>query len=336
MATFNKLTSKKDGKLKYYLLLLMVILIWGIVPSIKNALLTNYNYPPAIMTSISAIIAFIAVLIICLNRLKKINKDYLKIALITGFFYSIACVIQNEGLKYTSSAMYSFLENLSCLVVPFLVWFLTKKRPAVFKFVGAVLCLISLFVLCFRNGFEEFGFGVGEILCALAGLFYGVNIAVTGIKAKKLDARLYLLVQFGMHALISGVYALISTAITMKTQDVTFAFDTTSLLILIAMVLISTVLGWLIRTICLTHLAPSFVAIVMPFASVITAIVSVILGEEKLSTGLILGAVIGLVAAIISDLDINRLKRKYKVMQYKKTKTKEQQELEKQTTQNNS
>ncbi len=333
---FKTIPVKPESRLKYYIMLVSVVLIWGIVPSIKNILLTNYKLPASIMTSFSAIIAFVAMLAICGKSLKKLNKEYFKIALVTGAFYSVACVIQNEGLKHTSSAMYSFLENLSCLIVPFLVWYLTKKRPLIFKFIGAFLCLFSLFILCFRNGFGTFHFGIGEILCALAGLFYGVNIAVTGIKAKNLDAKLYLLVQFGVHALISIVYAIINTIISTKNGAEPITFDFTYILILTAMVLISTVLGWLIRTICLTHLAPSFVAIVMPFSSVITAIVAVILGEEVLSTGLILGAIIGAVAAIVSDIDIDRIKRKYRYAVYIRQKRKKlREEKAKASTQEN-
>ncbi len=321
-SAIEKQKGNSNGKIKYYLMLVSVVIIWGLVPSIKNELLTTHNYPPEIMTSISAVIAFLAILIICIRHLKKLNLEYLKIAVVTGIFYSAACVMQNEGLKYTSSAMYSFLENLSCLVVPFLVWWLTKNRPSIFKFIGAIFCLASLFVLCFRNGFGSFGFGIGEILCGLAGLFYGVNIAVTGVKAKKLDPRLYLLVQFGVHAIVSCIYAVISTIIKSQTQEIIFSFDITSILILVGMVLISTVLGWLIRTICLTHLAPSFVAIVMPFASIITAIMAVIMGEESLTSGLIIGAILGVLAAILSDLDINRMKRKYRYAQYRRSKLK--------------
>ncbi len=313
---------KPESRLKYYIMLISVVFIWGIVPPIKNVLLTDYELPPSIMTSFSAIIAFVALLIICGKSLKKLNKEYFKIALITGAFYSVACVIQNEGLKYTSSAMYSFLEQLSCLIVPFLVWYLTKKRPLIFKFVGAFICIISLFILCFRNGLGAFHFGIGEILCALAGIFYGVNIAVTGIKAKNLDAKLYLLIQFGMHALISSVYAVINTLISNKNGGASIVIYPTCILILIAMVLVSTVLGWIVRTICLTHLAPSFVAIVMPFSSVITAIIAVIMGEESLTLGLVLGAIIGVLAAIVSNVDIDRWKRKYKYAVYMRNKRK--------------
>ena len=81
------------------------------------------------------------------------------------------------------------------------------------------------------------------------------------------------------------------------------------LLLLIAYVLISSVLGWIIRTKCLIHLDATFVAIAMPFSSVITAVISVIIGTDKLTTNLIISIPVITFAIILSSLKL-RFKEK--------------------------
>ncbi len=279
----------------YIIPLLLIVFVWGISPTVSKWLLGYYS--PVVKSAASSVIAFLSMLLICTlsGRLKKLNKKYFTAAVPTGSFYSAACIMQSIGLKYTSPALYSFFENLSCLVVPLLVWVMTKRRPAVFKLISAVLCLASVYILSCSDGLASFSFGIGELLCALAGMFYGVNIAVTGIKAKELDAPLYLLLQFGVHMIMSSVFALIY-------ETPRFTFSVLPLTVLIGTVLISTVFGWIVRTVCLTHLDPILVTVIMPFSSVVTTVISVIVGMDKLSWTLVAGAALGVASVIVCDL----------------------------------
>ena len=59
---------------------------------------------------------------------------------------------------------------------------------------------------------------------------------------------------------------------------------------------------WIARTIVMRYVATTAVAIIMPFSAVITGIVSVLVGRDQFSTNLIVGAIIGLIAAILSGL----------------------------------
>ncbi len=281
---------KKKSNVYYIFLLIFVVLIWGISPNVSKYLLGHYS--PAIKTSFASIVAFVAMLLISLPRLKNLNKKYFAVAIPTGIFYSTACLMQQIGLSKTTPTMYAFLENLSCLAVPFLVWALTKKRLSCFKFIAAALCLLSVYIL--GGARLDGSFGMGDILCGLAGIFYGVNIAVTGIKARGLDSGLYLLIQFGVHALISTVYAFCF-------EEIVFSFDAKLIAILIGITLISTVIGYLIRTICLIHLDPTFVSVVMPFSSIVTTCISIAVGSDKISSYLVIGAIVGLLAALISE-----------------------------------
>ncbi len=287
--------EKEKSSIKYVFLLTLVVIIWGISPNVSKYLLGHYS--PAVKTAFSSGVAFFSMLIFSVKKLKRLNLSYFKIAVPTGIFYSCACILQQTGLTLTTPTMYAFLENMSCLVVPLLVWAMTKKRPTVFKLASAVLCLLSVYIL--GGAKLEGAFGIGNILCGLAGILYGFNIAITGVKAKKLDSMLYLLIQFGVHFLISSVYAL-------GFEETVFTFDIGLISLMVGITLVSTVLGWFIRTICLKHIDPTLVSVIMPFSSVVTSVISVAIGEDSLTLYLVFGVIIGLCAVLISDLKIRR------------------------------
>lgn len=284
----------KSKNTVYYLGIFLVVLIWGIVPNATQYTLRFYS--PAIWNAFTSLIAVLAMLVICGKKLKNLNWDYCKVAIPTGLFYSLACIAQKTGLTMTTPAQYAFLENISCVFVPILMFLFVRQKITFLKILSGGLCLVGIFILCggdLRHGVQ---FGPGEILCGLAGIFYSINTAGTAAFAKKLDSALYLLVQFAVQCVLSFVY---SFAVS---EEIKFSFQIGHILALVAIVLISHVLGWLLRIICLKHLDASFVAVVMPFSSVITGVLSVLLGTDTLSVALVLGSVTILIAIILSGL----------------------------------
>ena len=284
------------NKTKYYIGIIFVIIIWGIAPNLSKYLLGYYN--AATYNLFTSLIAFLGMLAICANKLGKINLSYFKVAVPTGLFYSCAVILQKVGLDYTTPAKYAFLENFSILVVPILMYVFTRQKITPLKIISALLCLLGMFILCDVTPKTLLTLNKGDILCALSGIFYGVNIAGTAVYSKKFESSLYLLIQFFIHAVISLIYFLfLGEAI-----EVSFGFM--PLIILIVAVLISNILGWIIRTKCLIHLDATFVAIAMPFSSVITAVISVIIGTDKLTTNLIISIPVITFAIILSSLKL--------------------------------
>ena len=281
------------GKAKYYFGLITVILIWGISPNITNYLLNFYSAP--IQNVISSIVSICAMFIICRKKLKLLNADYFKVAIPTGIFYSLAIIAQKIGLTMTTPTRFAFLENVSCITTPLFMLLLIKQKISLWKFLSGGLCMLGIYFLCGGMG-DSMNFGMGEFLCALAGVLYSVNIVGTAVYAKKFDVTLYLLVQFAIHGTVSVIFTLLTI------NDITMSLDIKYLLLMILTVLISTVLGWIIRTICLKHLDPSFVAVAMPFSAAITSIISIIAGTDSMSFNLVLGSLIILASIIISGL----------------------------------
>ena len=118
----NKASNKKTLA---YLMIVVVLFLWGITPTINKYMNTKYSV--ALRLAIIALISSVSLLIICWKKLKQLNASYFKTAIPTGIFVSLASLLQKIGLWYTTPAKYAFLENLSCVVVPLILFFTIKK-----------------------------------------------------------------------------------------------------------------------------------------------------------------------------------------------------------------
>ena len=310
----NNLKKKTVGA---YLMIILVLFIWGMSPPLN--VIINAQYSVALRSAVIGFISAITLLIICIKKLKKLNKEYFKYAIPTGIFVSIASLVQKIGLIYSTPTKYAFLENLSCVVVPIILFFVIKKKPSLLTIIASILCLVGSFVLSGMNfSAESISFGKGEILCALAGVLYGVNIAYTGISIKKFDTLLYLLVQQWASAIVGLLSAIFLSIIELggaPIEVMRFSWNIGGVFLLVVLALVSNVLCWFLRTYAMKFVNPTAVSIIMPFSAVITGVVSLLCGMDTISIEFVCGGVIALVAAILSGVaDI-----KYESKDLKKT-----------------
>ena len=281
-----------------YLGLIFVILVWGVVPLIT---LKFYEvYSPTLRVAFLSLVCSVALFVISRKKLHLLDRSYFRVAIPTGIFLCLGNILQKIGLQYTTPTHYAFLENLSVLIVPVLLYAFTRKKPGILTVSGAILCLVSCFLLTGMGKEQGETSWLGDVLCALSGLAYGVNIAGTGVFAKKLYAPLYLMVQMSTETVISFGFALCLH--TSGMEPIFFSLDWRWILGNVAIALINSTLCWIIRVNAMKHIDASVVAVMMPFSSVVTTVLSIAAGKDTLSMGLIGGTVLGLIAVILSGL----------------------------------
>ena len=311
MKAQNEKTVNSKKRTIAYAGIIFVIFIWGLYPVLTSDLLEFYS--GGMFSFTGSLIAAASLLLLCIPKLKRLDRSYFKVALPTGFFVGLANLLQKIGLQYTTPTQYAFLENLSCVIVPLLLFLFIRKKPSALTITASVLCLVGCFVLSgldFSSG--GISFGKGEILCALAGILYGVNIAATGVYAKKLDAMLYVMIQMWMHVLVSGIAAVALDRISIggtPIEKIVFSWDPKHLILLAVLVLTISTLGWIIRTEALKYVNASVVAVLMPFSSVVTGVLAVCIGKDVFTLHLLLGGLVILLSSILSSVaDIKETK----------------------------
>lgn len=295
-----KKTEYTQGKA--YSSIIFVVFFWGSVPIIINSVLDYFS--ATVYSAISSTFSVIYLLLICRKDLGEINGNYLKIAIPTGLFMSTAELIQKIGLPFTTPANYAFLENLSCVVVPILVFILTKKKPSLLTVFSSILCLVSAFILSGINLFN-FKIGIGDLLCAIAGILFAFNIAGTGVFSRNLKASLYILIQLCVNAVLCWFSSILLSQLKIDGNPIVpfkFTLAPIPLLIIAVNALVSGVICWILRTKAMRKINPTAVAVIMPFSAVVTSVISVIIGTDALTTNLIVGGSLCLVASLLSGV----------------------------------
>lgn len=296
----KQLTDRKNFvSPKYYVMLIFVVMFWGIDPII-NAYFYKY-FSAAVLSAILTFSAFIFFLILSIKKFKLLNRDYLKIAVPICSLNAIACLLQRIGLQYTTPAHYAFLDHLACISVPIMTFIYIKKKPKMTESIACLLCLIGCFILTGMS-FQRFSFGIGDILCAGAGLLFGVCSASIAIFAKKLDITLYMMIHTAAYFLVSVTLAISLNFVTIGNvpmEAAKFTVDTLLVIIVAFFGLVDIAICWLCRTEAVKHIGPTTVTLTMPICAIITGVVSVIFGMDRISPNLVIGGAIVLIALIL-------------------------------------
>lgn len=294
--------AKNKSKSFYWILLFIVILVWGFDPLVYKIFYRDYS--ASVVAAIATFSSFIFFTCISFKNFKKINIEFFKIYLPIGFLNGIAGLLQRIGLQYTTPANYAFLEHLAVAVVPIVMFIIIKKKPSMVQIISVVLCVVGCFIL---SGVTIGGFkgNIGDILCALSGIVYGVCIALVGINAKKIDTKLYMVVFSFMYWLASMLSVVLLHNINVDGKPIEvarFVFDLKLLVIVALFGLLSVGITWLMKTSAIKHLDPTFVAVVSPFTAVVSGILSVITKTDTPSVKFIVGGILITIAAILSGV----------------------------------
>ncbi len=163
--------------------LLIVAMIWGGSGFVvtKNAL---DHVLPYYLLSFRFMISFFLMALVFFKRLKNINLEDFKAGFIIGIFLFLGFATQTVGLNYTTAGKQAFITATNVVMVPFIYWGISKKRPDKYEIIAAILCFIGIGILSFESGLKM-GYG-GEFLTFLCAIFFAIHISAIGYFAKSM------------------------------------------------------------------------------------------------------------------------------------------------------
>ncbi len=298
--------KKMNNTVLSYVGMVVVVLIWGTAFLFNTSALKQYS--PIMLVAVRGLVSVIVLCACAGKRLKLINASYLKIAIPTGLMLAGGYITQLMGLTLTTPAKNGFYSEISCVVVPALMIFLTRQTPSFLKIIFSILCLLGIGVIGFKGGAlaDMFYFNIGDVLSLASGVFYAGNIAVTAVYAKNKDTFVYTSIQFV--ALTIAAFALSPLL-----EEVRFSWNVTGLLNILYLGVFCTAVCFLLRVACLKNVDATVVSVVMPFSAVITGVLSVSIGMEGLTWNLVVGGLLMIATIIGSELcDVHSKKKKEK------------------------
>lgn len=278
--------------------LILTTLIWGSSFVILKSALDSIT--PLWVLAIRFSGAAILMLIACLPRLKKLDKRYVTGGCLMGLCLAAAYILQTYGLVYTTPGKNAFLTTTYCILVPFLYWVISGKRPDKYNIIAALVCLVGVGFVCLGN---DLSINIGDMLTILCGLFYGLHIIVTSRTAENRDPVLITMLQFATAAVVCFIGAVLF-------EPAPHDIGSGTWLSIAYMTFICTGLCYILQTVGQKYTPPSQTAVILTLESVFGSAISVILGVESLTFNIALGFCLIFIAIITSETKLDFLNKK--------------------------
>jgi len=278
--------------------LLLVAIMWGGgFIAVKGAL---DNVTPFYMMAMRFSISVVIMLLIFRKKIKLITKKELKWGTLVGLLLFLGFAAQTIGMQYTTAGKNAFLTGTNVVIVPFLYWVISKKRPDKYSLISAFLCFVGIGMLTLDGGIR---LGLGDSLTLLCAVFFAAHIVSVGFFTEKVDAISLVIIQLGAAAVFSIIAALIYEPMPPSLgSDTIFAIG--------YLAIFSTMIAFIIQNVAQKYTTSTHAAIILCLESVFGSILSVIVLNEIFTSKMVLGCLTIFIAIITTETKWDFLKKK--------------------------
>ena len=273
-------------------------LIWGssffIVKNTVDIFPTNF---------LLAIRFTIGCLLLCVlfpKKLTQLNRTCLWQGIVLGLLIFTAYCIQTIGLMETTPGKNAFLTTAYCILVPFLYWITDKRRPDLYNFSAAFLCLAGIGLVSFDGSFSM---RFGDAMTLISALFFAAHIVAGARFGGKSDPILLTILQFGTAAVCSWVLGF-------TTETFPKEIPLNAALGLLYLAVFATTIALLLQNIGLKYADPTSGAILLSLESVFGVLFSILFYQERLTLRLGAGFLLIFIAVILSETKLSFLRKK--------------------------
>ena len=233
------------------------------------------------------------------KELRQLDRQYLKKGLGLGTVLFTAYTLQTFGLEHTTPGKNAFLTATYCVIVPFMWWAFTRKRPDRYNISAALICILGMALVSLEGGLS---LGLGDGLTICCGFFYALHIILTSRAVEGRSPVLLSMTQFAVAALWCWVTAPFVSAFPQNVP----ASAWWSIAYLCFM---CTGICFLLQTIGQKHTSPQTASIILTLESVFGTLLSVIFYHERLSLKTATGFLLIFAAVLISETKLSFLRR---------------------------
>ena len=278
--------------------LIITAIIWG-SGFVASAMSLEHYTPYQILAGRF----LIGVLILCAlfyKKIKYIKKSTIVNGAILGLVLYVAFILQTVGLQYTTPSKNAFLTAVNVVIVPFIGFLLYKRKIDLFELSGAVIALIGVAVLSLQL---SAGVNIGDLLTLGCAVGFAFHIFYTAKFVKDEDAVLLTIVQMAVAAMISWMVVIFK-------GETSFTMESEGLLPLLYLGIFSTTIAYLLQTVAQKFITETKAAIILSTEAFWGMAFSVVILSEVMTMKMVIGAVLILVAIILSETKFGFLKRK--------------------------
>ena len=183
--------------------LILMTLIWGTSFLMQKNTLSEVQTLYLLAFRFTGATLFIFLSFI--KQMKNFDGKYVWNGIVLGVLLFLGYVVQTYGLVYTTPSKNAFLSAIYCVLVPFISWFVTRKKPDGYNIAAAFLCFGGVALVALK---EDMSMSFGDMLTIISGLFYGVHIVLTAKYIEGRSVAVLTFVQFATAMVLSWAFAM--------------------------------------------------------------------------------------------------------------------------------
>lgn len=285
------------------IMLIVTAVIWG-----TGFIGTEYAIETGAKTSLIIAMRFLIagglLGLINYQQVTKINKETFKVGLFAGSLLFMSFYLQTLGQGMTTVSNSSFLTSTNVVMVPFIVWFFTKKRPSNKYFILGATAFLGAGILTW-NFVEGFSFKIGDILVVMSAMGFACHIAYLGIYGKDKNSVQLTFLQMAIAGILAFIFMVVFDKEAMDVEIVFKALPSVTFLAVFC-----SCICYYFQTTAQQFTSPSKASIFLCTEGLFGSIFAVILGIDNLTIQLIIGGIVILSSVILAEVDINWTKKR--------------------------
>lgn len=281
--------KKRYGKLALFL----TAMLWGTTFAIGK--IATEVFSASFVIALRFTVASIALMIVAAPLYKLLNKKYWVDGIWMGITLFISYILQVEGLAGdTSPGKSAFLCTTYCVMVPFLHWFATKKRPQILHVLCVFICLFGIGILSLQGGFEM---SSGDILTVLSGVPCAVNIVISSIVCQNKNPLLLTTIELGVVAVLAWIFVIFTDTFPSR-----FPVNTVGGIVYLG--LVATALCLFLQSYGLKYAEASIGGMILSLESVFGVLFSIVIYHETITLRMLIGFAVIFIAILLSQLEL--------------------------------
>lgn len=283
----------KTGQMRNSLLLLLTAFIWGaafVAQSVGGEAVGCFTFNG--VRSLIGALVLLPVIWLMDSKKKENQKTLITGGICCGVMLFIASNFQQFGISFTTVGKAGFITAMYILIVPILGLFM-KKKPGLQVWLGVVLAVMGLYLLCMTSG--SFSLSKGDFLVLICAGFFSLHILIIDYFSPKVDGVRMSCIQFLVCGILSMVMAFI-----FETPEVSVILSGW-LPILYAGVL-SCGVAYTLQIVGQKNMDPTVASLILSLESVFSVLAGWLILNQTLSLRELSGCVLMFLAIILAQL----------------------------------
>lgn len=237
------------------------------------------------------------------NRSVEEQKQYKKSTIIGGIccgcFLSLASILQQMGLVYTTAGKAGFITAMYMLLVPIIGFVFFKKKNTWLVWLSVLLGVVGMYFLCISG---EFRLAYGDSLVCICAVFFSCHILCCDHFVQRGNPIWISTIQFATATVISSVVAMI-------VEEPNVEKLVSAVIPILYCGVVSGGIGYTLQIVAQKYTDPTIASLLMSMESVFAVVAGAILLQERMSSRELFGCVMMLAAIVLVQIPLPKGRR---------------------------